>query len=233
MFQTLNGDSLKQWKQGQKITEPTMSAGDKVVFVNSSGMTIPMRAYNYGNSVVVDVPNKMVTTTDPFVVYINGRSETRCRLKMAHQAKPVDYMYIDNDDWPSDRSGNIVVDLAKFKSTNGYTFNDLLLSLCQTSIQNGGTVEKMDADDVDGALCKAMSTDSQVICTMSLGSGYDVQTIRCPMTMSLDMSTNRVGITSAYALLSLGDGVFECRLKMSFYRTYDKVNVAVKATPFE
>ena len=99
---TIVGEKTKfnQWEQNQQVTESSLVAGDKVIFLNSSGMTHPMQAYTNGSEVVVDVPNKILTIAAPVVVYINGRYDTRTSIPVDAQTKPTDYVFVDNDDWP-------------------------------------------------------------------------------------------------------------------------------------
>lgn len=104
MFTICNASAneFNQWDLNQCVIEPRLAVGDKVIFLNSSGMTFPMKAYSHNGDVVVDVPNKLLTMSMPIVVYINGYCETRTSFNVVAQTKPDGYVYVDNDDWPSD-----------------------------------------------------------------------------------------------------------------------------------
>lgn len=104
MFFNANGanNEIKQWSLNVKVTEPSLRAGDKVVFCNASGMTYPMKAYSDGGDIVVNVPNILLTIASPFLVHIYGRPETKTRINVGAWEKPEYYVYKDNDDWPSD-----------------------------------------------------------------------------------------------------------------------------------
>lgn len=107
MFTICGGNTeFNQWDLNQRVVEPRLVAGDKVIFLNSSGMTYPMKAYSHNGEVVVDVPNIILTKAVPMVVYINGHYETRTSFNVVAQDKPEDYVFVDNDDWPSDNSSD-------------------------------------------------------------------------------------------------------------------------------
>ena len=112
MFTIYDGSTeFNQWDQNQRVTETRLVAGDKVVFLNSSGMTFPMKAYKHEGEVVVDVPNKLLQDALPVVVYINNHShETRTWFNVVAQDKPDSYAFEDNDDWPSE-SADVDVDM--------------------------------------------------------------------------------------------------------------------------
>jgi hypothetical protein len=102
MFTIYGGKTeFHQWDLNQRVVEPRLCAGDKVIFLNSSGMTFPMVAYSYRGEVVVDVPNKILTMAMPIVMYINGYYETRTSFNVVAKEKPENYVFVDNDDWPS------------------------------------------------------------------------------------------------------------------------------------
>ncbi len=103
MFTIYGGNTeFNQWDVNQRVTEPSLVAGDKVIFRNSSGMTHPMKAYTDNGTVVVDVPNELLTMAVPVLVYVNGHPETRTSIPVVAQDKPEGYVLVDNDDWPSD-----------------------------------------------------------------------------------------------------------------------------------
>lgn len=115
-----------QWSTNVQLEEPSLKVGDKVIFLNSSGMTHPMKAYAYEDKIVVDVPNILFTVAVPFVVYIEGRYETRTRFKVnARDNKPGDYVYVDNDDWTSDTNNALEI---FYMETYGIDIVDVLLS---------------------------------------------------------------------------------------------------------
>lgn len=116
MFTICNGATeFNQWDLNQRVMEPRLVDGDKVIFLNSSGMTFPMMAYSHNGEVVVDVPNKLLTMSTPIVTYINGYCETRTSFNVVAQTKPDDYVFVDNDDWPSD------VDMDTLEAAKAYT----------------------------------------------------------------------------------------------------------------
>ncbi len=109
MFTIYGGNTeFNQWDLEQRVVEPSLVAGDKVVFLNSSGMTHPMMAYRYDNDIVVDVPNELLTMAMPIVVYINGRYDTRTSISVTAKAKPEGYIFVDNSGWPSDNGASPV-----------------------------------------------------------------------------------------------------------------------------
>lgn len=112
MFTIYGGNTeFNQWDLEQRAVEPSLVAGDKVVFLNSSGMTYPMKAYRYDNDIVVDVPNELLTMAMPIVVYINGRYDTRTIISVTAKTKPEGYIFVDNSDWPSDGCDDAPVEI--------------------------------------------------------------------------------------------------------------------------
>ena len=121
MFTIYGGNTeFNQWELNQKVTEPGLSVGDKVVFVNSNGFCYPMKAYMYGSEVVVDAPNALLTMTSPIVVYINGKYETRTSISVVAQERPKDYVFVDNAKWDSNGavpSKHTMIDMTPYLAT--------------------------------------------------------------------------------------------------------------------
>lgn len=140
MFYVYNNptSSLTQWNQGYWLSEPSMKAGDKVIFRNSSGLTCIMTAYREDGDVCVDVPNKLLTMDSPILVYIKGRYETRSNLPVKSLPKPDWYVLSDNTAEPSDAVDN-VIELSDymFDEDNEKTVNDAVVEL---AMSGGGVV---------------------------------------------------------------------------------------------
>jgi len=123
MFTIYGGyTEFNQWDLSQRVTEPRLSVGDKVVFLNSSGACYPMKAYLRGNEIVADVPNALLTMTSPMLVYINGHDETKTSLNVVAREKPEDYTFVNNVTWSSDNFASIkhtMIDIAPYMETIG------------------------------------------------------------------------------------------------------------------
>ena len=128
MFTIYGGNTeFKQWEQGQRVVESNLVAGDKVVFLNSSGMTLPMKAYTLDGEVVVDVPNKLLTMALPILVYICGNSDTETIIPVVAQDKPENYVFVDNDDWkPDATSWNDLTDKPFYEEQGKVLFECML-----------------------------------------------------------------------------------------------------------
>ena len=100
MFTIYGGKTdFDQWDKEQRVTDSSLTAGDKVIFLESSGMTVPMKAYIHNGDVVVDVPNKLLATEAPILVRIAGRTETYTKFPVNAKDKPKDYVFEDNSIW--------------------------------------------------------------------------------------------------------------------------------------
>lgn len=163
MFEIYNDyTEFTQWESGHRLTEPSLIAGDKVVFLNSRGKTYTMEAYGYGSGVMVDVPNELLTMAQPIVVYISGKNNTRTTFPVVAQEKPADYVFVDNDDWRSGDDVVGIVDLTKFTLDDGYTVNDKLVTMMMTSIESNGTLQVYEGIDANLAFRKALSAEKQI-----------------------------------------------------------------------
>ena len=97
MFTIYGGKAaFDQWDKGQRVENPEMAAGDKVIFLNGCGETHPMKAYTYEGSVVCDVPNDLLRMARPILVDLCGSREHTTRLMVMPREKPDDYVYEDN-----------------------------------------------------------------------------------------------------------------------------------------
>lgn len=97
MFTIYGGNTeFNQWDLEQRVVDPSMVAGDKVVFLTSSGMTFHMTAHFYMGNIVADVPNKLLTVATPIVAYICGHPETMTSIPVLAQEKPEGYVCVDN-----------------------------------------------------------------------------------------------------------------------------------------
>lgn len=97
MFTIYGGKAaFDQWDKGQRVENPEMAAGDKVIFLNGCGETHPMKAYTYEDSVVCDVPNDLLRMARPILVDLCGSREHTTRLMVTAREKPDDYVYEDN-----------------------------------------------------------------------------------------------------------------------------------------
>lgn len=106
MFTIYGGKAaFDQWDKGQRVENPEMAAGDKVIFLNGCGETHPMKAYTHEGSVVCDVPNDLLRMARPILVDLCGSREHTTRLLVTPREKPDDYVYEDNTMYPQESTG--------------------------------------------------------------------------------------------------------------------------------
>lgn len=123
-----------------------------------------------------------------------------------------------------------IIDMTQFKTTDGYAFNDIILSLVQTSMQNNFSVATLRVCDAEGALRKAMTTDRQLIATITvIDDGVNVT--KFPVTVTMDMTRNRASAVSGYAIIYIGIPL-EVKYQMVFYNNNDDVTLSGQVTPF-
>ena len=146
-------------------------------------------------------------------------------IHFAETIHPIDPKYLPSG------GGAVVVDLTKYKATNGYTFNDLGLSALQTSLSNGGTLATMEVTDVDGALRKAFTTDRQVMAAISLDSDGHVVMTKVPMSIATAVGLERAAVASGYAVVVLNKMPYEIKVQLSFYNNSDDTIIRCKAAP--
>lgn len=97
MFTIYGGKTeFNQWEQGQRVTNPKLTVGNKVRFWNATGETHPMIAYMHEGVVVADVPNDLLQHCSPLLVQLCGDPECLTRFIVNAQKKPADYVFIDN-----------------------------------------------------------------------------------------------------------------------------------------
>ena len=96
MFSIYNGAELKQWSTGNMLTNPHMNDGDKVRFVSASGMVETNIAYMDGDTVVVDVPNRILTMDNSVYVELMGDHKCGANFSVVKQPKPDGYVLVDN-----------------------------------------------------------------------------------------------------------------------------------------
>ena len=96
MFSILNGTELKQWSTGNMLTNPHMNEGDKVRFVSGSGMVETNIAYTKDGTVVVDVPNRILTMDNSVYVELMGDHKCSANFDVVKQPKPNGYVLVDN-----------------------------------------------------------------------------------------------------------------------------------------
>lgn len=107
MFTIYGGkDAFDQWDKGQRVQNPEMAAGDKVIFLNGCGETHPMKAYTYEGTVVCDVPNDLLRMARPMLIDLCGSREHTTRLMVMPRVKPDDYVYEDNTLYPQESTGS-------------------------------------------------------------------------------------------------------------------------------
>jgi len=166
MFTIFGGATeFNQWDLNQKVTESSLVVGDKVIFQNSSGQTYPMKAYSYNGEVVVDVPNILLQEALPIVVYSNNHChETRSRINVVAQNRPEGYVFVDNDDWPSEGDGNLASAMPKTINLTNYAINDdegdtLNNTVLGLYAMDGGSV---DALSVDAKFWEDVSTEQSL-----------------------------------------------------------------------
>ena len=96
MFSIYNGEELKQWSTGNMLTNPHMNEGDKVRFVSGSGMVETNIAYTKDGTVVVDVPNRILTLANS--VYVELVTDHKCsaNFDVVKHPKPNGYVLVDN-----------------------------------------------------------------------------------------------------------------------------------------
>lgn len=129
--------------------------------------------------------------------------------------------------------GPVVIDLTQYKTTDGHSINDLLLSAVQTSIASGGTLAKISDFDADGALRKALTTDKQVVVTITAtGDAGTITTRFCPV-IAINDTAGRANCISGNAVLFVAVGSpYEIDYLISFPPTSNQVHIYIKAKPF-
>lgn len=206
MFTIYGGNTeFNQWDLNQRVVEPRLVAGDKVIFLNSSGMTYPMKAYDHGGEVVVDVPNKLLTMAVPMVVYINGYYETRTSFNVVAREKPEDYIFVDNDDWPSDSDSSgvglpKVIDLDTY---GGGTYDTSVGSeVVNLLFQGGGEQTGVEM----GNLFSDLTTDRPIKIQFSMpfnGTNMARITVYGVTTVRIDGQVQELYLTAQYAGLGV------------------------------
>lgn len=240
MFTIYGGATeFNQWGMNQRVSAPGLLAGDKVIFQNSSGMTYPMKAYTHNGVVVADVPNIILTMALPVVVYINDHChETRTRFNVVAQNRPDDYVFVDNDDWPSDSDVQQMkpafLDLSQFGclvsdgagTTAGYYYNQIALELVGLSMASGGTLQKRVVTDRDGGLkqaANAISGRSVMLRCNLQGDIVDIPTV-------VAHDNEGVGQLAASMIVIIPDaGIVDGCIILQFMHGSNKVTMQVKA----
>jgi hypothetical protein len=181
-----------------------------------------------------------VATDDPFCLVISregnayiivaeqpGRHSFKIRYITDGTPKTINLEFLPDECTP------VVIDLTQYKTTSGYSVNDLILSMLQSSVANGGTVASTNSVDVDGALRKALTTDKQVVVDMTVIGDTGTTKTRFYPTVAINTTNERVLVVSSYAILFVLDSTpYEVKCVVSFPLDSNQVKVYVKATPF-
>lgn len=96
MFSIYNGTELKQWSTGNLLTNPHMKDGDNVRFVSGSGMVETNIAYTKEGTVVVEVPNRILTLANSICVELITDHKCSANFDVVKQPKPNGYVLVDN-----------------------------------------------------------------------------------------------------------------------------------------
>lgn len=97
-------DSFYQWDTNQKLTATGLKVGDKLHFFNlKQSEPLTLEAYIFENTTVVDVPNILLQSPFPIVVYrwVDDGTETytteRYEFGVKPRPKPSDYVYTETE----------------------------------------------------------------------------------------------------------------------------------------
>lgn len=97
MFNLFDATKLTQWEQGKKLTNNHMTAGQKVLFSNSTGATAVMYAYDDGGIVKVNIPNELLQSAGKLIVNLDGSPSCRSRFDVNPADKPDNYALVESD----------------------------------------------------------------------------------------------------------------------------------------
>jgi hypothetical protein len=97
MFNLFDATKLTQWEQGKKLTNNHMTAGQKVLFSNSTGATAVMYAYDDGGIVKVNIPNELLQSAGKLIVDLDGSPSCRSRFDVNPADKPDNYTPVESD----------------------------------------------------------------------------------------------------------------------------------------
>ena len=97
-------EQFYQWDVNQKITSSTFKVGDEIHFFNIKQATaLVVVAYELAGKVVADVPNILLQSSHPVIVYhcitVGDTSNTvaKVEFKVDQRAKPDDYVYTETE----------------------------------------------------------------------------------------------------------------------------------------
>jgi hypothetical protein len=133
-----------------------------------------------------------------------------------------------------------IIDLTEYRalySNTECTFNELCLALLQDSVQNGGTVSTMTVTDMDGALCKAITTTRYVEFVVTLAKEYTNETVinktYFPTSKTISKTWNKALAASTQTIVYVEGMNVKVEVMMRFGNLgVDDVDIFVKATPF-
>ena len=97
MFNLFDATKLTQWEQGKKLTNNHMTAGQKVLFSNSTGATAVMYAYDDGGIVKVNIPNELLQSAGKLIVDLDGSPSCRRMFNVKSADKPDNYTLVETD----------------------------------------------------------------------------------------------------------------------------------------
>ena len=116
-----------------------------------------------------------------------------------------------------------IVDLTHFKATNGYSFNDLLLSMMQSSMTDDGELKEMVVEDANLALRNALSTERQVVVEIVTGNLI----ARIPVTVTRDGESGICNQINASMLTYLNGAIVEAKMNIQYRSDTSSPSVAL------
>ena len=96
--------AFSQWDVNMKITDDSFKVGEEIHFHNGTTKNaLVLLTYEYEGSVVVDVPNILLTTYLPIKVYRCSEDRScfctmeTCKFEVKPRPKPDDYIYTETE----------------------------------------------------------------------------------------------------------------------------------------
>lgn len=125
-------ESFYQWDLNQKLTSSDLKVGDEIHFTKrNQSEALPMIAYDFNGAIVVDVPNILLQSTLPLIVYryINNGTDAYTKeeytFEIQQRPKPMDYCYTETEVYNIKRAVSDALTEAKesgdFDGEPGYT----------------------------------------------------------------------------------------------------------------
>ena len=118
-----------------------------------------------------------------------------------------------------------VIDLTKFTTTDGHTFNDLLFLMMAASLEGDGALQTMTVNDTNHELRNAMKTDRQIVLSMDAWNAIT----KAPA--SITIVNGAIGQCSVSSASYMDGLIFTIVFTIVFSSgTSDRVDLFLKAT---